>query len=762
MPFSQTPYTYTAHLLTTLLLLTLTFHPTPTTAYYQLASRSKRGEWFGNFPKYTSGSRMGDNKVTKCISYTNTSDRGAVIAVTIYNQPGLGTSAPVFAFYEDTVCGGKGPGARKPTFVAVLDKPFAGGEDGGEEYYNPDDVDGVWLINLLQATGKEPTFKTMKALDYASELHPKGLLAGTEDDPAQVIYRWKKGIRERNYITGSVVKIEEPGGIIEKLTTSSDMYMAIRDLTERALRPGSENIPNPLPKYFQQVVNGEVAGGLTASYLGDAIDSEADIRRKKIEMRRQSKRQRIENPQGIKNILSAIEKEQEGDMSDTSVQVELEDFLASLDDDEPEPRIEEPKPQIQEPEPRIEVSGPRVDIAGPESRFEEFDQLRKELELEPAATTLDQSNIIQQEAQPAVEEFEGDLYMDVIGANVPAEKQLIEVEYGGSETPDDQRLVKAAEPIDDLDSQNGRNSARARAFQRFMEKATSIRPDPDQQGTETIPPIKREWELGDPVTPVSLKIRPDGVSIVPTPKNQKVPITRPSQRARAEPEDPIVISSDGSVAGEEPRAADVMEIEEEIVQDAQTGQILPQAIIEEQAQEQVQEQIQEQIPQPQNPNINQEEFPIERIAAVDAIEEEEPLALQEIQQSIQQSIQPQPQSEQFPPPQARTLESGESSQSALRFRDNMMGFHPEPFIRRSSTSTGRRPRGSRQSEQSLPRASFDDIENPLPASTPNSNDRIALESFLEQEDQLPGREGSFENYEGFVAGRRRGSGSPPT
>ncbi|KAF3311786.1 hypothetical protein TWF173_008056 [Orbilia oligospora] len=761
MPFPQTPYTYTAHLLTTLLLLTLTFHPTPTTAYYQLASRSKRGEWFGNFPKYTSGSRMGDNKVTKCISYTNTSDRGAVIAVTIYNQPGLGTSAPVFAFYEDTVCGGKGSGARNPTFVAVLDKPFASGEDGEEEYYNPDDVDGVWLINLLQATGKEPTFKTMKALDYASELHPKGLLAGTEDDPAQ---------------------IEEPGGIIERLTTSSDMYMAIRDLTERALRPGSENIPNPLPKYFQQVVNGEVAAGLTAPYLGDAINSEADIRRKKIEMRRQSKQQRIENPQGIKNILSAIEKEQEGDMSDTSVQVELEDFLASLDDDEPEPRIEEPKPQAQEPEPRIEVSGPRIDIEGPESRSEEFDQLRKDLEPEPVAATLDQSNIIQQEAQPAVEEFEGDLYMDVIGAKVLPEKQLIEVEYGGSETPDDQKLVKAPEPIDDLNSQDSRNSARARAFQQFMEKAVSIQPGPDQQGTETIPPIKTEWELGDPVTPVSLRIRPDGVSIVPNPQNQKVPITQPSKKARVQLEDPIVISSDGSVAGEEPQAADVMEIEEEIVQDAQTGQILPQAIVEEQVQEQVEEQvqqqiqeeiqeqiqeeiqeeIQEQIPQPQNPNINQEEFPIERIAAVDAIEEEEPLALQEIQQSIQQSIQPQPQSEQFPPPQARTRESGESSQSALRFRDSMMGFQPEPFIRRSSTSTGRRPRGSRQSEQSLPRASFDDIENPLPASIPNSNDRVALESFLEQEDQLPGGEGSFENYEGFVAGRRRGSGSPPT
>ncbi|KAF3174808.1 hypothetical protein TWF788_008612 [Orbilia oligospora] len=762
MPFPQTPYTYTAHLLTTLLLLTLTFHPTPTTAYYQLASRSKRGEWFGNFPNYTAGSRMGDNKVNKCISYTNTSDRGAVIAVTIYNQPGLGTSAPVFAFYEDTVCGGKGSGARNPTFVAVLDKPFAGGEEGEEVYYNPDDVDGVWLINLLQATGKEPTFKTMKALDYASELHPKGLLAGTENDPAQVIYKWNnKGVRERNYITGSVVKIEEPGGIIEKLTTSSDMYMAIRDLTERALRPGSENIPNPLPKYFQQVANGEVARGLTAPYLGEAIDSEADIRRKKIEMRRRSKQQRIENPQGIKNILSAIEKEQ-GDMSDTSVQVELEDFLASLDDDEPESRIEEPKPQIQEPEPRIEVPGPRVDIQGPESGFGGSDQLRKELELEPAATTLDQSNIIQQEAQPAVEEFEGDLYMDVIGANVPAEKQLIEVEYGRSETPDEQRLVKAAEPIDDLDSQDSRNSARARAFQQFMEKAASIQSEPDQQGTETIPLIKTEWELGDPVAPVSLRIRPDGVSIVPNPKNQKVPITRPSQKSRSQPEDPIVISSDGSVAGEELRAADAMEIEEEIVQDAQTGQILPQAIIEEQVQEQVQEQIQEQvqeqIPQPQNPNINQEEFPIERIAAVDAIEEEEPLALQD----IQQSIQPQPQSEQFPPPQARTLESGESSRSASRFRESMMGFQPEPFMRRSSTSTGRRPRSSRQSEQSLQRASFDDIENPPPGSIPNSNDRIALESFLEQEDQLPGREGSFENYEGFVAGRRRGSGSPPT
>ncbi|KAK6521215.1 hypothetical protein TWF506_001440 [Arthrobotrys conoides] len=811
MPSQQTTYT-----LLTLLLTPLLLHPTPTTAYYQLGSRSKRPEWFGSFESYSSGSRIGDNKVNKCTIYTNLNDRGFITAVTIYNQPRLRTSASVFAFYGNTVCGrsgstaerkstgrGKPPAieeplttpargrppnkgkslvtetstintrkkgtvveenttiARKkrksvvlkdpaelpiipPLYIAVLDKPFTD-EAGETEIYNPEDADGVWLINLFQALGRAPTFKSMKALDYTKEIKPGGLLEGTEGDPAQVIYKWdKNGHREPEYVTGAVVKLGEPGGVIEKLTTSADMYMALRDLTERGLRPGSENIPNPLPRYFADVVAGKVAGGLTSEYLGDAIDSQTGIREKKVEMRNRGKNNRNANPQGLRNLMSLIEKEQEGGMSDTSAQLELDNFLEQLSLDEREQQIEESRD-----EPDLQIEESRDNPEPPAAR--------------------EQSNTMQQAPITIEEEFDGDLYMDVIGANIPAEAQFLEVENGGSETPDSQRLVKASDPVDDLTSQESRNSARALAFQKFMEKATSMRSNPDQQGTQNMPPIKTEWELGDPVTPVKVRIRPDGVNLIQSPEDQQIPITRPSQRIQAGPEDAIVISSDGSVA-EEPQAGD-MEIEGEIIQlqDVQAEQIpvaseervQEQGQIQEQVPEQVQEQIQlqEQNPLPQVPNINQEvepeeeEIEIQRIAAVDALQDEVPL--QQSQPQLQ--LQPEGFLAGFLSPPSRTWESRESSRN---MRD-LANFQPEFFIRRSSTSTGRRP-VSRQSEQSLPPASFDDIENPRPATVPNSNDRVALNDLLEREDQLPGDAGSFERYEAFVPGRRRPSGNQST
>ncbi|KAK6351057.1 hypothetical protein TWF718_004231 [Orbilia javanica] len=747
MPSAQATYPYTT--LLTLLLTTLLLLPPPTTAYYQLGTRNKRNEWFGNYVSYASGSRISDNKVNKCILYPNVKDRGYITAVTIYNQPALRTSASVFAFYADTVCGstqqkpmGRGSGAykkkgpiAKPAYVAVLDKPVDDEEEGNDDY---DELDGVWLINLFQALGREPNFRTMKALDYEDELRPGGLLEGTEGDPGQVIYKWNKNsIREPNYITGAVVKLEEPGGIIEQLTTSSNMYMALRDLTERALRPGSESIPNPLPEYFRKVVAGEITEGLTAPFLEDGIDSPTEIRRKKIEMRRRSKKERAEDPQGFRNLISAIAKDQEGALSDTSAQVELEDFLNNLDDDDENDENDEgvPVPDQSDLLPQ------------------EFQEIQESQEIQ--ATQENQQN--------PNEDF-GDLYMDVIGTNIPTETAFVEEYQAGDETPDEERLVKGKAPIDspEPDPQEARNAARARAFERFMQDATAIQIDPDEQQIQDGPPQARMiWEEGDPI--VTYPVRFDG-SRFNLLQNQ-------NNRAGAGPANSILISStDSAVEEAQVDAGDAMEIEEAAAEEVQAGPVpapLQQVGVEEEL-PQIQiipAAVQGQDLQIENPEVNQEEIQIERIGAVDAIQEEEGdippvinLNIEEIQQQPQLAQQRPDRSEGFLPcflsPQARTWESMESSRSS-RYRDPP-GFQPDYFIRKSSTSTGRRPR-SRQSEQSAPRASFDDIENPLPPQ--NANDRSALENLIDIEDQLPGSEGSFADYEGFVSGRRRGSGN---
>ncbi|KAK6502960.1 hypothetical protein TWF481_007997 [Arthrobotrys musiformis] len=757
-------------LLPIILLLTTPLLP-QATAYYHLGTRSKRNEWFENYPSYAAGSRISDTRdISKCILYTNTKDRGGVNAVTIYNQPGLGTSAPVFAFYEDTVCGaaqgrsgGRGTGAwkskfpaAKPIYVAVLDK--SGTAEG---------VDGVWLINLLQGLGREPTFKTMKALDYEAEMQPGGLLAGTENDPARVIYKWntKTGVREAQYITGAVTKLEEPGGIIEQLTTSSNMYMALRDLTERALRPGSENIPNPLPEYFRKVVNGEIAEGLTAPFLGEDINSPTDIRRKKIESRRRSRKQRIENPQGLNNLMSAIEREQDAEVSDTSAQIDFEDFLESMSDDEQNPEERNPEEQI--PEEQIPVSRNNAQLADiPTTGIIEEILMEKETQAPVQEIPIEQEEEVptypeQTQEEPQIQqtgeqEDYGDLYMDVMDANIPPDRGFEEEFDAGYETPDEQRLVKAKGPAEPPDV-----DARARAFQRFMNFVESKR----QEDAENFPiPVNEEGDLSNTVTPVTLRIRPDSVSIIPNSEAQQVnnvPANRPPRNNQLGPQDAIVISSGASAEGEQENRGDAMEEEVvEVVNQAQTEKIPPQEdAIEEEEPPQSPQGLRETLQLQNLLPPNQDDSQIDRISAVDAIQEED----NDVEE-IQQPQQPRRQSGDvflsgYLSPQARTWESMESARSS-RFQDMLRAFQPETWVRQSMSTTGRPPppwSRSRHSEQSLPAASLDDIENPQPeASASNANDQAALENLIEIEDQLPG-ERSFEDYQAFVPGRRRGS-----
>ncbi|KAK6361712.1 hypothetical protein TWF730_005426 [Orbilia blumenaviensis] len=747
----------------TLLLSTTTFLPL-TTAYYHLATRSKRNEWFGNYVSYASGSRIADSKVDKCQLYTNTKDKGGVNAITIYNQPGLGTSAAIFAFYDDTVCGAtKGkPGGRgggswkannpkaKPVYVAVLDKPLPGDEEG-EDYYDLDSLDGVWLINLFQALGREPTFRTMKALDYLKEIEPGGLLEGTEDDPAQVIYKWNKyGNREPQYITGSVVKLEEPGAITEQLTTSSNMYMALRDLTERGLRPGSENIPNPLPEYFRKVIAGEVAEGLTALYLGEDIDSPTTIRNRKLEMRRRSKKQRAEDPQGLRNLISSIARDQENgeeyelselsdlsesELSDIHAQVRLEKFLQTSEANDDD--IGEALDQI----------SLQQDVPGEE-----------EVLIQEAVPIQEESpikeDVLTQENQDAIEGG-GDLYIEIMDPSAYNFNDRPPTRGGppaDDETPDDQRLVKAP-PRDDTDSRESSNAARARAFQRFMSESTQIKPEANQDSMqEEQPPVKTEWELGAPSRFYPVRIQRGDkcvVSLVQTQEGESTAANQVEQNNQANPENCIVISSDASAVGEPQAGGDGMRVEEGEVE----GGREPVGMEEEPLAE-------------SSIAANQDDIQLESPDIIDAIQEEEgdpvipQLEINSPEVNPPEINSPQPRRENPPvdpltnaisPP--ITWDSRISGSGNSRIRE-LLNIDPDYFTPRSSTSTGRRAPA-----RALPPASFNDIENPPSVAVSNQNDRAALENLIEMEDQIEGHEGSFDNYESFVSGRRRNSGN---
>ncbi|EPS44480.1 hypothetical protein H072_1517 [Dactylellina haptotyla CBS 200.50] len=208
----------------------------PTSAFYQVTLTTNRGQWFNKSQLSKTGTKIKTNKINECQRYHNIRDKGPLVAMGIYNKLGSQMATTV-AFWTDGICGdSKTDGQQRPVFLAVLD---------------PNSPGGVWVIDFVKAIGDVPwNIISFKAIDFAPQLLPDGLLHGIgSPDTTRTLYSWPKysdmeTSGNPDAITGSIYKVLGEKNELDGLKDSGNIYMALRDLTERAitqLSPNSES-----------------------------------------------------------------------------------------------------------------------------------------------------------------------------------------------------------------------------------------------------------------------------------------------------------------------------------------------------------------------------------------------------------------------------------------------------------------------------------------------------------------------------------------
>ncbi|KAF3911967.1 hypothetical protein AA313_de0203724 [Arthrobotrys entomopaga] len=232
-----------------ILITHLTLH-TPVSAYYQIPLRSLRSPWFGNLPKFTSGvlGQHGNRdslKIGECFR-SSQRDRGDLSAMGIYNKPGLPMATAV-AFYSNSVCGAfKSHSPGPPSYIAVLDPKSPG---------------GVWVVNFVKGLGEPVTVASWKAIDYNVAIKRGGLLGGPQKSGSLYDVAARSSVKKG----GTVKKVYGEQNKLNGLTRPGDIYIALRDATERAITRGSKNIPNTIDEWLFRE-EGELTGAAAADH----------------------------------------------------------------------------------------------------------------------------------------------------------------------------------------------------------------------------------------------------------------------------------------------------------------------------------------------------------------------------------------------------------------------------------------------------------------------------------------------------------------
>ncbi|KAK6340981.1 hypothetical protein TWF696_009293 [Orbilia brochopaga] len=249
-------------------LLLLSLLPT-VAAYYEVTLRELRVDWFRHPNLFVLGSALTKRNPGECYRYNNLKKYGGEIGMALYNRP-PSDMATALAFYTATSCGSKRGSHGEPqdhphyklAYVAVLD---------------PNDLPGVYFINFQELLGVPAEFLSYRSIDYAFETMRGGLLVNTDGDPKNVVYAYTEGMdgsvsRDDGYVEGVIEKITGPeADVLDQLTDERDIMLGVKDLAERAVTPGSEDIPNTVLDYFMKVLAGYYANGEPRGYLAGGL-----------------------------------------------------------------------------------------------------------------------------------------------------------------------------------------------------------------------------------------------------------------------------------------------------------------------------------------------------------------------------------------------------------------------------------------------------------------------------------------------------------
>ncbi|KAF3314369.1 hypothetical protein TWF173_004711 [Orbilia oligospora] len=238
------------HLPPLLLLLTTSLLPPPTTAYYVMTTRLNRPNWFKSW-NYIMDARPLTTYLPNTCYATNTKyGDGYIQSFTVRNNIDQPTITGVALYHSDDC--GKGVGKLAYHFLEV---PFM------VIKFDAFDPYGINTVDLMKL-GVRWLAGSWRSVDVEKEHGDGGLLAGIPDYGGNGVVIWegdpevRKVPLRRVWIPDSVVKVHEGRDFMETLPPPPDRrrYVYLRDLVERVLRPGAEEIPDVVTEYFDELV----------------------------------------------------------------------------------------------------------------------------------------------------------------------------------------------------------------------------------------------------------------------------------------------------------------------------------------------------------------------------------------------------------------------------------------------------------------------------------------------------------------------------
>ncbi|KAF3228392.1 hypothetical protein TWF106_007424 [Orbilia oligospora] len=215
-----------------------------------MTTRLNRPNWFKSW-NYIMDARPLTTYLPNTCYATNTKyGDGYIQSFTVRNNIDQPTITGVALYHSDDC--GKGFGKFAYKFLEV---PFMIIKFDAFDPYGINTVD-LMKFGVRWLTG------SWRSVDIEKEHGDGGLLAGIPDygESGVVIWEGDPEVREvplrRVWIPDSVVKVREGRDFMEKLPPPPDRrrYVYLRDLVERVLMPGSEDIPDVVTEYFDELV----------------------------------------------------------------------------------------------------------------------------------------------------------------------------------------------------------------------------------------------------------------------------------------------------------------------------------------------------------------------------------------------------------------------------------------------------------------------------------------------------------------------------
>ncbi|TGJ62677.1 hypothetical protein EYR41_011866 [Orbilia oligospora] len=245
-----------------------------------MTTRLNRPNWFKSWNYIMDARPLTTYHPNICYATNTKYGDGYIQSFTVRNNIDQPTISGVALYHSDDC--GKGVGKLAYHFLEV---PFMVIKF---DAFDPYGINTVDLMNL----GVRWLAGSWRSVDIEKEHGEGGLLAGIPNygESGVVIWEGDPEVRRvplrRVWIPDSVVKVPEGRDFMERLPPPPDRrrYVYLRDLVERVLTPGAEDIPDVVTEYFDELVKKLPSG-----------DGEDDAPRRQMEGMKKEKKKKVKS-----------------------------------------------------------------------------------------------------------------------------------------------------------------------------------------------------------------------------------------------------------------------------------------------------------------------------------------------------------------------------------------------------------------------------------------------------------------------------------